>query len=55
MLESYIFMQKSAKLLPKAKAALFWRLRFRMGSFAKAYLEPFSKWDFNQSVGELYI
>jgi len=40
MLESYIFMQISTKLLPKTKAALFWRLSFRMGSFAKAYLEP---------------
>jgi len=37
MLESYIFRQIYAKLLPKTKAALFWRLSFRMGSFAKAY------------------
>jgi len=30
----------SAKLLAKTKAALLWRLSFRMGSFAKACLQP---------------
>jgi len=40
MLESYIFRQISAKLLPKTKAAPLWRLSFRMGSFAKACLQP---------------
>jgi len=40
MLESYIFRQMSATLLPKTKAALLWRFSFRMGSFAKAYLQP---------------
>ena len=40
MLESSIFRQMSAKLLPKTKAALLWRLSFRMGSFAKACLQP---------------
>jgi len=40
MLESYIFRQISAKLLPKTKAALLWILSFRMGGFAKACLQP---------------
>jgi len=40
MLESYIFRQLSAKLLLTTKAALLWRLSFRMGSFAKACLQP---------------
>jgi len=33
----------SAKLLPKTKAALLWRLSFRMGSFAKTCLQPLVK------------
>jgi len=40
MLENYIFRQMSAKLLPKTKAALLWRLSFRMSSFAKACVQP---------------
>jgi len=40
MLESYIFRQMSAKLLPKTKAARLWRLSFTMGSFVKACLQP---------------
>jgi len=40
MLETYIFRQMSAKLLPQAKAAPLWRLSFKMGSFAKACLQP---------------
>jgi len=40
MLESYIFRQTSAKILPKTKAALLWRLSFRIGSFGKACLQP---------------
>jgi len=40
MLGSYIFRQISAKRLLKAKATLLWRLSFRMGSFAKACLQP---------------
>ena len=40
MLESYIFRQISAKLLSKTKAALLWRLSFRMGSFAISCFQP---------------
>jgi len=40
MLENYIFRQMSAKLLLKTKAALLWRLSFRMSSFAKACVQP---------------
>jgi len=40
VLEGYIFKQISAKLLPKKKAALLWRLSFRMGCFAKDCLQP---------------
>jgi len=48
MLENNIFRQISAKFLLKTKAALLWRLSFRMRSFAKDYLQ-----DFNQNVGEV--
>jgi len=40
MLESYIFRKISAELLLKTNTALLWRLSFRMGSFAKACLQP---------------
>jgi len=43
MLESYIFGKMSPKLLSKTKAALLWRFSFRMGSFAKACLQPLAK------------
>jgi len=42
MLESYIFSQISAKLLPKTKAALLWRRSFR-GQFCKSLSWTISK------------
>jgi len=43
MIENYIFRQISAKFFLKAKAALLWKLCFRIGSFA----------EFNPNVGEV--
>jgi len=40
MLENYIFRQTSAKFLPKTNSStIVWRLSFRMGSFAKDFLQ----------------
>jgi len=38
--ERYMYMQISARLSPKTKATVLRRLSFRMGSFAKACLQP---------------
>jgi len=40
MLESKIFRQIFAKLLPKTKTALLWRLSFGMESLAKDCFQP---------------
>ena len=49
-----IFRQISAKLLPETKAALLWRLSFRMGSLAKACFQPLVNRISNQNVEELF-
>jgi len=47
MLESYIFRQIAAKLLPKTESSMLWRISFRMVSFAKDCLQPsLSLWPF---------
>jgi len=40
ILESYIFRQISAKFFQRQRAALLWRLSFRMGSFTNDCLQP---------------
>jgi len=53
MLESYIFKQISAKLLPKTKSSTSVETQFWDGEFSKRMFTTFSEQDFNQNLGEV--
>jgi len=53
MLESEIFRQISAKLLPKTKSSTIVETYFWDGKFSKRLFSTVSEQDFNQNVGEV--